>query len=394
VSRRGGCLSRGPTFVLAKFRIAVSVPFAGSHTPIEMTDISQAEPADGDLVADPNGASIAFRRQRWAMPVRAYDVAIVIFLTALVVIVLHTFRDYAISNDEGVQHHYGELIVAYYWSGLRDLSVFHFDNLYLYGGLFDIFAVVLSHLLPMDPYDLRHILCALIGIGGIGVVAASARMISGGRAGLFAAIALTCCGAWYGTMFNHTKDVPFAVGMVGATFFLIRIGRALPSPRSLDVIGFGMLTGAGLGIRVLGLLLLIHAGLAIVLYAPRPWRAPTRAGWSYVAVSLLRLAPALLLAYLIMVAAWPWAALAPLNPIRGLFAFSQFHYPIKTLLGGRLYTMSNVPRLYIPIYIMIRIPLIVLFGAALGCYRHYFRQQRIPIVARRAGKIFCYCRQQ
>ena len=42
-----------------------------------------------------------------------------------------------------VQHHYGELILNYYASGFKDQSVFHFENLYLYGGLFDIIAVSL-----------------------------------------------------------------------------------------------------------------------------------------------------------------------------------------------------------------------------------------------------------
>lgn len=339
-----------------------------------MTDRSEAQPAEDCLVAGVESAPLACCSRLRAVRVSAYDVMTGILVAALVVIAFRTFRDYAISNDEGVQHHYGELIVAYYMSGLRDLSVFHFDNLYLYGGLFDIIAVALSHLLPIDPYDLRHILCALIGIGGIGFAAATARLISGSRAGLFAAIALACCGAWYGTMFNHTKDVPFAVGMVGATFFLIRIARSLPLPRAIDVAGFGVLTGAALGMRVLGLLLLIYAGFAIVLYAPRPWLGHARARCSFVGASLLRLLPAMLLAYLIMVMAWPWAALAPLNPIRGLFAFSQFHYEIKTLLGGRLYTMANVPRLYIPIYILIRMPLIMLLGSALGMLSTLFSE--------------------
>jgi hypothetical protein len=38
-------------------------------------------------------------------------------MAALIVIALLTFRDYAISNDEGVQHRYGELILSYYASG-------------------------------------------------------------------------------------------------------------------------------------------------------------------------------------------------------------------------------------------------------------------------------------
>ena len=40
-----------------------------------------------------------------------------------------------------MQQHYGELIIAYYTSGFTDQGVFSFQNLYLYGGLFDIIAV-------------------------------------------------------------------------------------------------------------------------------------------------------------------------------------------------------------------------------------------------------------
>ena len=32
-------------------------------------------------------------------------------------------------------------------------------------------------------------------------------------------------------MFNHTKDIPFAAAMMGATFFLLRAARDLPRPR-------------------------------------------------------------------------------------------------------------------------------------------------------------------
>jgi hypothetical protein len=300
---------------------------------------------------------------RWGF---VYDIATAILIAALVVAALWTFKDYAISNDEPVQHHYGELILRYYGSWFQDRSVFNFDNLFLYGGLFDIFAVTLSRLVPIEPYQLRHILCALIGIGGIGAAAATARLISGPRAGLIAAIALGVCGAWYGTMFNHTKDIPFAAAMIGATLILIRIARALPRPRAGDVAAFGLLAGAALGMRVLGLLLLVYIGFAIALCMPRPWGRAGRAGWRFAAESLLRLLPAMLFAYVVMVLAWPWAALAPLNPIRGLFAFSEFHYPIRTILDGTVYEMAHVPRLYVPIYILIRLPLLTLFGAALG----------------------------
>jgi hypothetical protein len=298
----------------------------------------------------------------WIARRNAYDIATAALLAALVVIALCTFRDYAISNDEGVQHRYGELIIAYYASGFKDLSVFSFQNLYLYGGLFDI-VVALSHVLPIDPYDLRHILCAMIGIGGIGAAAATARLIAGPRAALLAAVALSVCGAWYGSMFNHTKDIPFAAAMIGASYFLLRIARALPSPRGRDIAAFGLLAGAALGIRVLGLLLLVYAAAAIALYLPRSDRAFR---WRFAIQSAVRLIPALLLAWLIMILAWPWAALAPLNPIRGLLAFSEYQYAIRTVLAGQIYEMANVPRLYVPIYILVRVPLLTLFGAGLA----------------------------
>ena len=179
-----------------------------------------------------------------------HDIATVALLVLLAVIALGTFGDYAISNDEGVQHHYGQLILEYYRSGLTDTTVFGFRDLYLYGGLFDIVSVALSQILSVDPFDLRHILCPLIGIAGIGAAAATARMIAGPRSGLIAAIALSVCGCWYGGMFNHTKDIPLGAAMAGASFYLIRCGRALPCPRRLDIILFGLLTGAALGIRV------------------------------------------------------------------------------------------------------------------------------------------------
>ena len=310
--------------------------------------------------------STRFRSISGISRIGACDLATIVLVAALAVIALFTFRDYAISNDEGVQHRYGELIIDYYASGFRDQSVFSFQNLYLYGGLFDIVAVALSHLVPIDPYDLRHILCAMIGIGGIGATAATARLVAGPRAALIAAIGLSVCGAWYGTIFNHTKDVPFAAAMMGATLFLIRIARSLPAPRAGDVAAFGLLAGAALGMRVLGLLLVIYAGAAIVLYLPRPWFGHGRARWRFAALSAARLLPALLLAYLIMVLAWPWAALSPLNPVRGLLAFSEFQYDIRTNLAGQVYEMANAPRLYVPIYILIRLPLLMLLGAALA----------------------------
>ena len=295
----------------------------------------------------------------------AYDLATAALLAALVVLAFATYSAYAMSNDEQVQQHYGELIVAYYASGFTDQALFHYDNLYLYGGLFDVLAVLVQHLIPfVDPYHLRHVLCALIGIAGIGAAWATARLVAGQRAGAIAAFALAACGPWYGSMFNHTKDIPFAAAMMGATYFLLRAARDLPRPRLRDVVWFGILLGAALGMRVLGLLMVSYAGLAMVMRVPQLRAGPMRDRLSVFAHSVIALAPAFFIGYVIMIAAWPWSALAPLNPLRGLIDFGDFHYQIHTLLNGHVYEMDKVPRLYVPIYLLIKLPLLMLAGAA------------------------------
>lgn len=294
-----------------------------------------------------------------------YDLATLFGLAILVALAFLTFGSYAISNDEVVQHRYGQLILDYYQSGLIDQSVFKFENLYLYGGLFDIVAVALAKIVPIDAYDLRHIMCALIGISGIGAAAATARLIAGSRAGFLAGAALALCGAWYGGMFNHTKDIPLAAAMAGAIYFLVRLTRDLPRPRTGHIVAFGLLTGSALGIRVLALLLPIYAAFAICLCIPRPVAGHLRERAGFVLQSGIALLPALVIAYLIMIVAWPWSALAPLNPIRGLLDFSEFQYHIRTLLAGQVYEMASVPRLYVPIYILIRVPLLTLIAAGL-----------------------------
>jgi hypothetical protein len=315
-----------------------------------------------------------------------FDIATAVLLALLAILALLTFRDYGISNDEGVQQRYGELIVAYYTSGFADRSLFSFYNLYLYGGVFDVVATLLAKVVPLDLYDLRHLLCALTGSAGIAAAGATARLIAGPRAGFVAALMLALCGVWFGSMFNHTKDIPFAAAMIGATFFLLRIARDLPRPGAKDMAIFGLLLGVALGLRVMGLLLVIYAGVATLMALwLRGATSPSRL-LKGTARSAIAFAPALLLGYLIMIAAWPWAALAPLNPIRGVLQFSHFAYEINTILAGQVYQMANVPRWYVPAYLAIKLPLTVLAGFGLALVFALWPGKEKPVLSPQARR--------
>jgi hypothetical protein len=293
-----------------------------------------------------------------------FDIATAALFLLLAALVLTTFNAYAVSNDEEVQHHYAELILRYYGSGFVDDAVFRFRNLYLYGGLFDLIAVSLQHVLPFEPYVIRHVLCAAFGLGGVLAVWATARLIAGPAAGFLAAAMLATCGSFYGTIFNHTKDVPFAATMMAAVYFLLRIGRDLASsgrPRVRDLLPFAVLLGAATGIRVTGLLLVGYAGLAVLLHMPAAlgWPRTMSSGpaWRFLVRNATLFVPALALAYAIMIFAWPWAALAPLNPLRAIAEFADFSYKIRTLLAGEEYFMATTPFWYVPQYFLVKMPI-------------------------------------
>jgi hypothetical protein len=329
-----------------------------------MSDLAR-ETVDGYGAGWPDEADNAFLRRtmRAVLSRDPYDLASVLLLAALVGLVIATFRDYAITNDEWIQHRYGELILAYYKSGFTDRAVFELDNLYLYGGLFDSAAILLGRLMPMDIYSLRHLLCGLIGVGGLAAAIATARMIAGARAGWTAGLALAVCGSWYGTMFHHSKDIPLAAAMAGALYFLMRAARDLPNPKPRHIVGFGLMTGAALGVKVLGLLLVGYVGVAILLSIPESTPFASREARRFIWASFIRFVPALAIAYVIMIVTWPWSALSPFNPIRGLFNFAEFHYNIRTVLDGTVYRMATIPRYYVPVYILIKLPLLMLAGA-------------------------------
>src|SRR5262249_58822341 len=123
-----------------------------------------------------------------------------------------------------------------------------------------------------------------------------------------------------------------------------------------------------------------YLGIAVLMRVPRPVLSARGASVRFVLASMLALAPALLLAYTLMLAAWPWAGLAPLNPIRGLISFADFHYHIETVLAGTRYEMATVPRWYVPIYILIKLPLPTLLGAALAIGFVLFRRRRADVI--------------
>lgn len=298
---------------------------------------------------------------------RVCDRLAIAVLSVVGVLALLTFRDYGLSWDDYTHSEYGALLLELYRSGLRDQRALSWVNLYYYGGGFDLVAALAAEVLPLPPFEARRLIGALVGLIGLIVTWRIGRRAGGPVAGLVALVLLAACPLYYGHMFMNPKDSPFAVAMA---IFLLGAVRALqeyPQPS----LATGALVGTGFGLafgsRIMGAFGLIEAAAALALIFAIDARAKgIRSAGAELGRFAVRLVPAMVLAYAVMALVWPWAVVDPVNPLRAAEYFSHFfEKPWQELFAGRLISVPDMPRSYVPTLLALKLPPILsLLGLA------------------------------
>ncbi len=285
-------------------------------------------------------------------------------LLAVTVLVMLTFQDYGITTDEEVQNVYGIKLLAFYTSFFRDMSAFSYVDLYRYGGLFDLLAAIVNLVSPFGEYETRHLLGGLVGVVGLAGAWRLGRHLGGPRAGFLSLMLLLLTPAYYGHSFNNPKDAPFAAAMVWAIYGMCRVVSALPTPPLRTVLLFGFSLGCALGIRVAAVLVGPYLAVGLALFLLAEWRAGRSGGeiGGHLLTVIRRLLPGFAVAYLAMGVFWPWAVMNPFNPIRALIGFSTYPINLDTLVGGLWVKAYQLPRDYLPDYLLVNLPEVVLFG--------------------------------
>jgi hypothetical protein len=314
---------------------------------------------------------------------RICDRFAIVALCVVTLVALLTFRDYGLSWDDYTHAQYGDLLLKYYASGLRDQRALHWVNLYYYGGGFDLLAALLAKLLPFTVFETRRLLGALVGILGLLVTWRVGRRIAGPLAGLVTLLLLAACPLYFGHMFINPKDTPFAVAMAILLFALVRAFQEYPQASAATILLLGVGVGLSFGSRILAGFGALDGFAALALVVAIDANANgMRPALSRMGSFALRMVPALLLAYAIMAVVWPWALLDPLNPLRAAEYFSRFfEKPWQELFGGDLIRVPDMPRSYVPMLLALKLPelfLLLGFGGAAGALVASFNR-RLPI---------------
>ncbi|MEP9378790.1 glycosyltransferase family 39 protein [Aquabacter sp. CN5-332] len=274
------------------------------------------------------------------------------------IVAVFTFHDYGLGWDDFTHSQYGDLLYRYFESGLVYQRVFSFVNLYYYGGGFDLVATAISKMVPVDVFDIRRLLGGVVGIVGLLIVWRTGRRIGGPVCGLVSVCLLLICPLYYGHIFMNAKDAPFAVAVAALVYTMVRALDEYPTPSWRTVTLFGISLGLAVGTRVLGVITVAYAGLALMLLAGIEWRQlGFRAMGLRLAGCLGLMALGLPLAYLVLGLVWPWAVVDPLNPVRALAYYAHFwEVPWRELYEGRPILVPDMPRTYVPTLFAVQMP--------------------------------------
>jgi Dolichyl-phosphate-mannose-protein mannosyltransferase len=293
---------------------------------------------------------------------RTCDDLALLVLAAVALIAGLTFRDYGLGWDDYTHAEYADLLLRMYGSGFKDTGALSFANLYMYGGGFDMAAALLHKIIPLELFETRRLLGAIVGVIGLAVTWRLGRRVGGPVAGLAALLLLALCPTFYGHMFMNPKDAPFAVAMIILITGLVRLAEDYPkpSPRTILIVGIG--AGLSLGCRVLGGLALVYAVLGFVpVFLDEYHEQGAREALHRFIHVVYVLLPGLVVGYLIMGLIWPWSIIEFGNPLQALTYFSHFfEKPWKEMFDGALVSVPDMPWSYLPTLFALQLPEVLL----------------------------------
>jgi len=316
---------------------------------------------------------------------RICDDLATLVLAAVAVVAGLTFRDYGLGWDDYTHAEYADLLLRMYGSGFKDTGALSFANLYMYGGGFDMAAALLHKVIPLELFETRRLLGAIVGVIGLAVTWRLGRRVGGPLAGLATLLLLALCPIFYGHMFMNPKDAPFAVAMVILMMGLVRLAEEYPQPSARTILIIGLGAGLSIGSRILGGLALIYALVGFApLFVDEIRNLGAREALHRFAHVLHVLLPGLVLGYLIMGLIWPWSIMEPGNPFHALTYFSHFfEKPWKEMFDGALVSVPDMPWSYLPTLFALQLPEVLLALTIAGVIGTFAALPRSDVTARR-----------
>jgi hypothetical protein len=309
---------------------------------------------------------------------------VLVSVSLLPIMVLASY-DFGVTWDEKARHQYGEHIWEFY-RGLRSRSAFVEDGGHLYGGLFDVICVAVERWLPVNRYVLRHAINAVFGWIGVVYSGRLAARLFGTWSGVLAMVLLAASPRYFADSMNNPKDLPFAAMTVAALYYFSTVSSTWPYLSRATAIKIAVTLALALNIRPGALLYLGYLGMLVAAFAI----VEGNMTWRRMADTAARLATVAAAVLLLGTLFWPWAQAAPLTrPFQALLGVASYGgYEGGVLFNGHDYEPDQLPRYYVPEWLLISTPPVVIAGAILSVFVSRTRRWTLSRNALWAAAVF------
>lgn len=245
------------------------------------------------------------------------------------------------------------------------------NDLINYGGLFEFTSASLAKVFGVesdtDPafHNIRHFLLGLITVICLLFTGLIAKELLGWRAAVLVLAIMLVSPRFIGHGMMNTKDIPFAMGYVMATYFILRFLKAFPVPTWKNALGVMLGLALALNVRVGGLLLFFYFVLFCLLFWGYYQFIQKEKGYDFgnLGKAVLKAFVVGIGGYLLGLVLWPYGLIDPIDhPLAVLKEQSEFPIFINQLFEGEVISSKDLPSYYLLKFIFITTPLTFLIG--------------------------------
>jgi tetratricopeptide (TPR) repeat protein len=287
----------------------------------------------------------------------------------LLTIMLLTSREAGITCDEVLHYNQSLSVYDYFATHGADKEALNtpVTHLQYYGQSYDNFVTILIKWLSIDDvYRFRHFMSSIAGWLTILITALFAVWLMDYRTGIIVLILYAVSPTFIGHSQNNLKDIPFALGYITATWFILKFmtsGRK-NSIRDISLLSAGI--ACSLGIRAGGLILMCYLLLFFFLYYGFRYLKEKRTDIREIVAKLKWMGVIVVVSWLLSIILWPFALQNPVrNVIESYHVMAHFPDTFLQIFDGREEWSDFMPWYYLPKSMAITIPIIVLAGLVL-----------------------------
>jgi len=307
-------------------------------------------------------------------PGRKADSRLIFFATlaVLAAVLLFLAPRAAVNVDEQLHYPHAKKVVNWYFTlgqdqGCLDTPV---TNLKYYGQSVDNFTALVNRIFGFsNEFLVRHTTGAFFFWLLLLFTGLLARRLTGSWAlAAVTVMALVFMPRLAGHAFGNLKDIPFATGYMAGLLMIIRLLDEMPRPRWRTALLLGLAIAFTVSVRAGGFILFAYLGMGLLLFfALKPDLLRQILSTKALSTRLIAQGVAILIVgYFVGLLFWPYALQNVFtNPLESLRVMEYYKVSIRQVFEGELLWSTQLPRYYLPKWLLISTPLFVLTGFAL-----------------------------